>query len=46
MQMMKMGGKAAAATLVGLSSLWLTLGHQLTDSAAAIIQWVTTLLGQ
>jgi hypothetical protein len=44
-EFMKSAGKTAGAT-IGLSPIWLTFGHQLTDSAAAIMQWVMTRLGQ
>jgi hypothetical protein len=48
-EFMKASGKAAGATAgtaLVLSPIWLTFGHQLTDSAAAIMQWVMTQLGQ
>jgi hypothetical protein len=44
-ELMKASGKALGTT-IGLSALWLTLGDQLTDSATAIMRWVTALLGQ
>jgi len=47
-EFMKASGKAAgttAGTALGLSPLWLTFGHQLTDSAAAIMQWLMTRRG-
>jgi hypothetical protein len=44
-EMMKTGGKAAGPVIVG-SSLWLTLGQQLQDSAASIMHWLLTQLGQ
>jgi hypothetical protein len=48
-EFMKSAGKAAGKTAgatIGLTPLWLTFGHQLTDSAAAIMQWLMTLLDQ
>jgi hypothetical protein len=45
---MKASGKAAgvtAGTALALSPIWLIFGHQLTDAAAAIMQWLMTLPG-
>jgi hypothetical protein len=47
-EFMKAAGKAAGTTAgkaLVLSPLWLVFGQQLTDSAAAIMQWVMTLPG-
>lgn len=46
-EFMKASGKAAgttAGTALVLSPLWLPFGHQLTDSAVAIMQWIMTLV--
>ena len=45
---MKASGKAAGVTAgkaLALSPIWLIFGHQLTDAAAAIMQWLMTLPG-
>jgi hypothetical protein len=46
-EFMKSAGKTAGPVVVGgLLAIWLTVGHQLTDSAIAIMQWLMRLLGQ
>jgi hypothetical protein len=46
-EFMKAAGKIAGPVAVGaLLAKWLTVGHQLTDSAAAILKWLMALLGQ
>lgn len=42
--LMKASGKTAG-TALALSPIWLIFGHQLTDAAAAIMQWLMTLPG-